>query len=74
MCEGRGWLVMRNMLNEVSQCVYIINRVHCSLDCSYISLLTLLFLYYALRVHVRCKRLTNVLLHYITPHRLNGNA
>ena len=28
--------VMRNMLNEVSQCIYVINRVHCALGCLYI--------------------------------------
>ena len=58
--------MMRNVLNEVSQRVYISNRVHCSLDCLYISLLTLLFLHCALRVHVMCKRLTSVFftLHY----------
>ena len=57
--------VMRNMLNEVLQCVYVIKRVHCALGCLYI-LLTLLFLYCVLRAHCRCKRLTDTLSHYVT--------
>ena len=56
---------MRSMLNEVLQCVYVINRVYCAPGCIYV-LLTLFFLYCALRTHVRCKRLTNTLSYYIT--------
>ena len=35
VCVG----VMINMLNEVSQCVYVINKVHCHLGCFYIYIL-----------------------------------
>ena len=38
--------------------VYVISRVHCAQGCVYI-LLTL-FLYLALRAHVRCKCLENI--------------
>ena len=58
--------VKKKTLNEVPQCVYAISRVHCALACVYRHfLLALFFFYRALRAHVRCKRLTNILLHYI---------
>ena len=46
------------------KCVSVISRIHWALGCVYI-LLALLFLYCALLAHVRCKRLTNILLNYI---------
>ena len=51
------------MLNEVL-CVYVISRVHCAVGCLSV-LLLLLLLYCALRAHVRRRRCTNTLLHYI---------
>ena len=65
---------MRKTLNEVV-CLFSELGFHCALGsvCIYISTLfrpyilsTLLFLYGALRAHIRCKRLINTLLHYIT--------
>ena len=45
-------------------CLLIQLGFHCAAGSVYI-LSTLLFLYGALRAHVRCKRLINTLLHYI---------
>ena len=61
---GGGAEMMRKMLNEVLWYVYVIGKVQCALGCVHI-LLALLFLYCALQAHVRCKRLTNTLLHYL---------
>ena len=50
---------------------YVISRVHCALGRLYILLtllgfcLFVLFLYCALRSHIRFKRLTNILRHYM---------
>ena len=58
------WGVIRKMVNEVLYCGYAnIRRVHCALGCVHI-LLTLLFLYCALRAHLRCRRLVTTLSHY----------
>ena len=55
--------MIRDILNEVLQNVYVNNRVHCALKLLIYILLTLLFLYGVLRAQVRCKRLTSTLLH-----------
>ena len=52
--------VMRKMLCEVLQCVYVIRRVRCALSCVYIWLI-LLF-------SAVCKRLTNTVWRYIKIH------
>ena len=55
---------MRNVLNEVSWCIYVINRVHCALGCLYIvDLIVCVFIVrFGLTVlHIRCKRLKLVL-------------
>jgi len=50
---------MRSMMNEVSWCIYVIDRVHCALRCLYI--VDLIVFYSALRAHVRCRSLKLVL-------------
>ena len=45
--------MIKKILNEVLQCVYVINKVHSALGCAYI-LSTLLFLHYVLQAHIRC--------------------
>ena len=57
-------LLLLLLLLNAELCVHVISRVHCAPGCVYI-LLTLLFLYCALRTHVRRKSLINTLLHYI---------
>ena len=58
-------LLLLLLLLNAELCVHVISRVHCAPGCVYI-LLTLLFLYCALRTRLRLKRLINTLLHYIT--------
>ena len=53
---------MRSMLNEVSWCIYVIDRVHCALGCLYI--VDLIVFYSALRAHVRCKSRKLVLTYF----------
>ena len=61
----------RCWMKRCSVLVYAVSRVKCTQGCLYI-LLTLLFLHCAFWALVRCKRLTNTLLHYITHIRINA--
>ena len=60
--------VKRKMLNEVLSCVYAISWVHCALDCINI-LMTILFLYCALRAHIRYKPLITTTSHENTHYK-----
>ena len=55
-CECVGVCVLKvikKILNEVLQCVYVFNKVHYALGSAYI-LSTLLFLHYVLQTHISC--------------------
>ena len=63
VCVG----VMINILNEVSQCVYVINKVHCHLGCFYIY--TYIYSVHLTVFAVLCASLTlGVIRFYLTLH------